>query len=82
MSIPLCGCWLLALVLWTAPALAEGQQSPDNLVKEVADDVLGVLREDRDLRDGNQTKMAQLIEQKIAPHFAFERMTRLAVGKE
>jgi phospholipid transport system substrate-binding protein len=61
--------------------LAQGQQSPDNLVKQVADDVLGALREDPDLRNGNQTKMAQLIEQKIAPHFAFERMTRLAVGK-
>ena len=62
-------------------ALAQGQQSPDNLVKGVADDVLHALREDPDLRAGNQTKMAQLIEQKIAPHFEFERMTRLAVGK-
>jgi phospholipid transport system substrate-binding protein len=25
--------------------------------------------------------MARLIERKIAPHFDFERMTRLAVGK-
>jgi phospholipid transport system substrate-binding protein len=72
---------LLALALWTVAALAQGQQSPDNLVKEVADDVLRALREDPDLRAGNQTKMAQLIEQKIAPHFEFERMTRLAVGK-
>jgi len=51
------------LALWTAAALAQGQQSPDSLVKQVADDVLGALREDPDLRDGNQTKMAQLIEQ-------------------
>jgi len=73
--------WLLALALWTVATLAQGQQSPDNLVKEVAEGVLGALREDPDLRAGNQTKMAQLIEQKIAPHFAFDRMTRLAVGK-
>jgi len=73
--------WLLALALWTVAAFAQGEQSPDNLVKEVADDVLRALRENPDLRDGNQTKMAQLIEQKIAPHFAFERMTRLVVGK-
>jgi hypothetical protein len=46
------------LALWTAAALAQGQQSPDSLVKQVADDVLGALREDPDLRDGNQTKMA------------------------
>ena len=73
--------WLLALALWTVAASAQGQQSPDNLVKEVADDVLRALREDPDLRTGSQAKMAQIIEQKIAPHFAFERMTRLAVGK-
>jgi phospholipid transport system substrate-binding protein len=73
--------WLLALTLWTVAGLAQGQQSPDNLVKEVADDVLRALREDPDLRTGSQAKMAQIIEQKIAPHFAFERMTRLAVGK-
>lgn len=62
-------------------ALAQGQQSPDNLVKGVAEDVLRALREDPDLRAGNHTKMAQLIERTIAPHFDFERMTRLAVGK-
>jgi len=73
--------WLLALALWTVPAWAQGEQSPDNQVKEVADDVLRALREDPDLRAGNRTKMAQLIEQKIAPHFDFDRMTRLAVGK-
>ena len=73
--------WLLALTLWTVAALAQGQQSPDNLVKAVADDVLRALRDDPDLRNGDQTKMAQLIEQKIAPHFAFDLMTRLAVGR-
>jgi phospholipid transport system substrate-binding protein len=74
------GC-LIALALWAVPALAQVQQPPDKLVKEVADDVLRALREDPDLRTGNPAKMAQLIERRIAPHFDFERMTRLAVGK-
>jgi len=61
--------------------LAVAQDGPDKIVKSVADEVLAALREDADLRTGSQINMAQLIEQKVAPHFDFERMTRLAVGR-
>ena len=60
---------------------ALAQQSPDALVKSVADDVLKIIRQDKDLKAGDTSKMAQLIEEKIVPHFDFERMTRLAVGR-
>lgn len=70
------GIMALAAVL---PAWAQG--APDELVRGVADDVLKIMNQDRELRAGNQNKMAELIEQKIAPHFDFERMARLAVGK-
>ncbi len=72
---------VLALGLWAVASIAQAQQAPDKLVKDVADQVLRSLREDPDLRSGSQTKMAELIEQKVAPHFDFERMTRLAVGR-
>jgi phospholipid transport system substrate-binding protein len=68
------------LGLMLAPA-AMAQKAPDELVRSVADDVLKIMRQDRELRAGSQSKMAELIEEKIAPHFDFERMTRLAVGK-
>jgi len=70
----------LAVVLWAA-ASAQAQTPPDKLVKDVANEVLKSLREDPDLRAGSQSKMAELIEKKVAPHFDFERMTRLAVGR-
>jgi len=70
----------LAVALGGAGA-ALAQEAPDKVVKTVADEVLNALREDPDLRAGSQTKMAQLIEQKVAPHFDFERMARLAVGR-
>ncbi|MEO8629481.1 MAG: ABC transporter substrate-binding protein, partial [Betaproteobacteria bacterium] len=66
-------------MLFAAPAYA--QESPDKLVQKVADEVLQTLRTDPDLRAGSQAKMAQLIEQKVAPHFDFDRITRLAVGR-
>ena len=70
----------LALTLGVS-TLVFAQDAPDKVVKNVADDVLNALRQDPDLRAGSQTKMAELIEQKVAPHFDFERMTRLAVGR-
>jgi phospholipid transport system substrate-binding protein len=71
---------MLALTLGVSVA-ALAQDAPDKIVKNVADDVLTALRQDPDLQAGSQTKMAHLIEQKVAPHFDFERMTRLAVGR-
>ena len=66
-------------LLSASPALA--QKAPDQLVKSVAEDVLAIVRQDRALREGDTSRMAQLIEEKIVPHFDFERMTRLAVGR-
>src|SRR3954469_11324857 len=72
---------LVVLALWGGAAVAQAQTAPDKLVKDVANDVLRSLREDPDLRTGSQSKMSELIEKKVAPHFDFERMTRLAVGR-
>ena len=70
----------LALTLGLS-AVALAEEAPDKIVKGVADEVLNALRQDPDLQGGSQNKMAQLIEQTVAPHFDFERMTRLAVGR-
>jgi len=71
---------VLVLALWGSGSTL-AQEAPDVVVKQVAAQVVTALREDPDLRSGNPAKMAQLIEQVIAPHFDFERMTRLAVGR-
>lgn len=71
---------VVALVLGINGA-ALAQMAPDKLVKSVADDVLAGLRQDSELKAGSQAKFAELLEQKVAPHFDFERMARLAVGR-
>ena len=68
---------LLALV----PALAFAQEAPDALVKRVTDEVLAIIKADKDLQGGNTRKIAELAEVKVLPHFDFSRMTRLAVGR-
>jgi phospholipid transport system substrate-binding protein len=64
-----------------APLVAAAQEAPDALVKRVTDEVLTIIRSDKDLQSGNTQKVVQLAEQKVLPHFDFTRMTRLAVGR-
>lgn len=73
--------FLVVMLVLAANSTALAQTAPDKLVKSVADDVLTVLRQDPELKAGSQAKFAELLEQKVAPHFDFERMTRLAVGR-
>ena len=72
---------LATLLVLLAPALAAAQEAPDALVKRTTDEVLAIIKADKDLQSGNMTKVVQLAEQKVLPHFDFERMTRLAVGR-
>lgn len=55
--------------------------APDVLVKNTAEDVLAIVKQDKDIQSGNQKKLLELVDAKVLPHFDFERMTRLAVGK-
>lgn len=69
---------LLALVPFGAFAADE---APDAMVKRIADEVVAIVKTDKDLQAGNSAKVVQLAEQKVLPHFDFTRMTRLAVGR-
>ncbi|OJW46318.1 MAG: hypothetical protein BGO60_07020 [Thiobacillus sp. 65-1059] len=73
---------LLALVLGfnTGPALA-ADMPPDVLARTTTQEVLAILKQDKDIQSGNQSRAYQLVEAKILPNFDFNRMTQLAVGK-
>ena len=77
---------LFALAV-TALALAAGatafaqELAPDALARKSIDEVLAVIRSDKELQNGNPKKLHALVEEKILPHFDFNRMTRLAVGR-
>jgi phospholipid transport system substrate-binding protein len=79
--LSLTGLLAVVAVALLLPLSVSAAQAPDALVRSVADDVLRIVQQDRELRAGDTEKMAQLIEEKIVPHFDFERMTRLAVGR-
>ncbi|HET9470818.1 MAG TPA: ABC transporter substrate-binding protein [Usitatibacter sp.] len=74
--------YLMPLFLAFAPlgALA-ADEAPDAMVKRIADEVVAIVKTDKDLQAGNSAKVVQLAEEKVLPHFDFTRMTRLAVGR-
>jgi phospholipid transport system substrate-binding protein len=75
--------FLIPLVAALVPfaAAAQAQETPDALVKRIADEVIAIVKQDKDLQAGNSQKVVELAEQKVLPHFDFTRMTRLAVGR-
>ena len=72
---------ILAFVAALVPVVALAQEAPDALVKRVTDEVLAIIKADKDLQTGNSGKIAELAEAKVLPHFDFKRMTQLAVGR-
>ena len=56
--------------------------TPDVLVKNVTNEVLDIVRKDKDIQSGNTKKAIDLVEAKVLPNFDFGRMTTLAVGRD
>jgi phospholipid transport system substrate-binding protein len=54
---------------------------PDQLAKNTTQEVLAILKADKDIQGGNVQKVYSLVEAKVLPHFDFNRMTQLAVGR-
>jgi phospholipid transport system substrate-binding protein len=69
---------VLGLLACTA---AFAQEAPDALVKRVSQEVLALIRSDPLVQAGNQARIREVVETKLAPHFDFARMTALAMGK-
>lgn len=63
-------------------AVAQAQDvAPDVLLKGVTSEVIAVIKQDGGIQDGNPTKVAELVETRILPHFDFARMTQIAMGR-
>ena len=71
---------LILVAAFIAPAALAQDTAPDTLVKGVTQEVIGVIKQDRDIQSGNQRKTIALVEEKVLPHFNFARMTALAMG--
>lgn len=72
---------LFGLFVLCSSAFAQ-EDSPDALIKKVTDDVLTIVRQDKDIQSGNTKKAIDLVEAKVLPNFNFQRMTALAMGRD
>ena len=72
---------LTAWALWACQLSAAEMLAPDVLARSVTDEVLAIVRADKDIQSGNQKKVLELVEAKVVPHFNFSRMTQLAMGR-
>jgi phospholipid transport system substrate-binding protein len=71
--------YFLAFVGFSSLSLAE--IGPDELVKKTAEEVLEIVKSDKDIQAGNQQKIFALAEAKILPNFDFDRVSRLVLGR-
>jgi phospholipid transport system substrate-binding protein len=70
---------LLLCCAFLAPVFA--QEAPDVLVKNVTQEVVGLITKDKEIKAGNRAKLIEVIEEKVLPHFNFTAMTALAMGQ-
>lgn len=61
---------------------AFAEDAPDVLVQRVTEEVLEIIRHDKDIQNGSTNKVIDLVDKKVLPHFNFQHMTALALGKE
>ena len=72
---------LFATAGGVAHAAGAQELAPDALIKTISDDVIGIIKHDKDIKAGNREKINNLVEAKVLPHFNFARMTALAMGR-
>lgn len=71
---------ILSLLLISVSITARAEiLPPDELIKVTSREVLEVINQNKHAND--QKKLLEFIDAKVLPHFDFERMTKLAVGR-
>lgn len=62
-------------------AADKSAQSPDALIRDLSNDVLETIRNDKALQSGDIDRLQKLVDEKVLPHVNFEKMTQRAVGR-
>jgi phospholipid transport system substrate-binding protein len=73
---------ILALLSFGFAVTAAAQeQSPEQLVQKITDEILTTIKSDKQLAAGDKQKALKLAEEKVLPYIDFEESTRIAVGR-
>jgi phospholipid transport system substrate-binding protein len=72
----------LALVGMVTAGAAHAQATkPDELIKQVSNEVIDTVKADKAIQGGDVKKIMALVDSKVLPHVNFRRMTASAVGR-
>lgn len=80
MQVILKSLFTLLLIASMVP-VSFAETAPDDLVKQTADEVLSIIKNDKEIQAGNQKKLFALAEEKILPNFDFDRVCKMVLGK-
>ena len=69
----------LALCM-TMSSVWAADEAPEAFIKRISTETLDTIKADKSLRNGDMTKIIQLVDAKLMPHVNFRRMTALATG--
>lgn len=72
---------LSVMMLSLSPANAEKMPAPQAQVKQASDKMLAALAENKTELETNPDKIYELVEDILMPHFDFEKMSKLALGR-
>ena len=73
--------WMGVLLACVSLGVRADTPEPEALIRNTVDEVLAIVKRDKDIQTGNTKKVIELVDAKVLPHFNFTRMTKLAVGK-
>ncbi len=74
--------WLTLVLsaLLACPLAQANEEAPDAFIKRVSTETLDMVKADKSLRNGDTSKIIQMVDSKLMPHVNFRRMTALATG--
>lgn len=71
---------VVVLALLWQPLFA-AESDPERLIRKTADEVLEIIKTRQSEFSKEPAKLFELVDEKVLPHFDFERMTDLALGR-
>ena len=74
------GLALILSSLLAAPLVHADDEAADAFIRRVSSETLDLVKADKSLRNGDSSRIMQMVDNKLMPHVNFRRMTALATG--
>ena len=73
--------FFLWLALWLPASYAQAPTPPDQLVRATTEEILRLLKVNRDLYQRDKSALYGMVDEEVLPHFDFQRMSQWVLGR-